>query len=181
MFHLIKHVFLPHRFCYCGEICDMNMIFRNASQTWISCERRHRRWWCNRMQTDFFPPSPLQSANRWAVHSSICWVRVSNILFRLLCLFLSFLCNLLLHSCCNGVLSGSRVSTIPTTRPLSRLLPSWAASTWSWTIGWQSTRWSSTLWRDLISIQRYASPGRQGSCWAFTHFIYLLEAKTNLR
>lgn len=84
-------------------------------------------------------------------------------------------------SCCNGALSGSRVCIIPTTRPLSRLLPSWAASTWSWTIGWQSTRWSSTLWRDLISIQRYAAPGKQCSCWAFTHFIYLPEAKTNLR
>lgn len=71
MFHLSKHVFLPHRFCYCGEICDMNMIFRNAPQTWFSCERRHRRWGCNRMQTDFFPLSSLQSANRWAVSSPI--------------------------------------------------------------------------------------------------------------
>lgn len=169
MFHLIKHVFLPHPFCYCGKICDMNKIFRNASQTWFFCERRHRRWRCNRMQTDFFPPSPLQSASRWAVHSSICWVRVSHILFWLLSSFLSFFSKI--YARVRVVMEPCRlcrVSTIPTTRPLSRLLPSGGASTASWTIGWQSTRWSSTPWRDLTSIRRYASPGKQYSCSAFT-------------
>ncbi len=48
----------------------------------------------------------------------------------------------------------SRVCTIPTIRPLLRLRLSWMASTWSWTIDWQSTLWLSTHWRDSISILR---------------------------